>query len=124
MEKWADQAARGRSWPIDHVADDRVADSGEVDADLVGPAGFKFQPEQRVIAKALQYPKRRSRLAATRDDAHLLPVAPIASNRRFDPAARRLYEPVDERQVLFLDPMLTHLLDQILVREIGKRDDH
>src|SRR5512146_2654735 len=55
---------------VDGVARDRVPDRGEVDADLVGPAGDEVQLEQRPAVEALPDPVAGGRRAARRRDGH------------------------------------------------------
>ena len=88
---------------VGRVADDRMADRAEVNADLVRAAGGDRDLEQR---HALEVPREgdaRHRAARpARARRHLLPVARIAPDRRVD-APPGLHHAPHERDVFLLD---------------------
>ena len=89
------------------IAADRVPDRLEVHADLVRAPRVQAQAQQR---GALQRPLERevgARLARTGTaHGHARAHAWVASDRRLDRARARRRAPLDEREVLALDPPL------------------
>src|SRR5690606_9546658 len=69
---------------IDRVADDRVADVGEVYANLVRPTGVELGADQVRGPPALQPVQARACRAATLDNRHPLPVRGRPCDRLVD----------------------------------------
>src|ERR1019366_9775886 len=88
-----------RSGAVDGIARDGVPEGGQVDPDLVGPAGDEVDLEERPAPKALANPVARDGRPPVRDDGHPGPLARIASDRRLDPAGGRLDAPLDQGEV-------------------------
>src|SRR5450432_3565062 len=84
---------------IDGIADDRVADMGEMDADLMGPAGFQPAGNEADHAERRLQPPMGHRVATAllRDDGHFLALARMAPERRVDRSLRHGRAPPDER---------------------------
>ena len=110
---------------VDGISGDRQVDRGEVDADLVGPARLEPDVEQRVARQELTHIEVGDRIAR-RVGVERMPqgVAPVAADRRFDPAAARPWSPDDERDVMTIELMAAHELLQPAVRLLRARDDH
>src|SRR5258705_8286852 len=114
------------AWPsVDGVARDRETDGRKVRADLVGPAGLEPHVEQGVTFHYLAHLELGDRLTRL-VGVERLPqrVAPIAPDRRLDPAAAGSRASDDERDVV---PFQCPAADQILqtaVSLLGPGDDH
>src|SRR6185312_2232866 len=66
------------------IADDRMADRGEVDADLVRAAGLQRALDERRDRVALAWRDMRARRAAALDDGHRRARHRMAADRRID----------------------------------------
>ena len=78
VEALALQTKDGFLGSIYSVTQDRVANIGHVDADLVGAARLQFAAEVRAAFQGLQHLPMRDRRTTASDDRHFLPV-PLAS---------------------------------------------
>ena len=116
--RWAWRAWR-RTWigrlgafagAVELIAQDRVADLGQVDPDLVGPPGLQPAGQQaRRLAEALQRPRSASRPPRPLGRAPGHPaaaVAPVGDQGQVDPAGGGQEDSLDDRQVDALDRML------------------
>ena len=85
---------------VDAVADDGQVDRGQVDADLVRPAGLEADVEQRVAAEQPLDLEVRDGVAR-RVGVERVPrrLAAVAADRRLDPPRARARPAADERQV-------------------------
>src|SRR6478752_5300192 len=110
---------------VDRISGHRQVDRGEVDSDLVGPSRVEPDVEQRVTRQKLTDSKVSDRIAG-RIGGERMPqsVAPVAADRRFDPAAARPWSPDDERDVMTIELMAAHELLQPAVRLLRARDYH
>ena len=84
------RGGRGDAAQVDGIADQRVPDARQVDADLVRPPGREHDGEQARGRRpgALRRVVGQRRLAAPSDDGHALAVARVASDGALDvPAA-------------------------------------
>ena len=91
---------------VELVGQDRMADVGEMDADLVGPAGLRLAPHQGEAAEPLDdFVERHRRLAAVRGgaDGHLLADGRMEADRLLDVVAVALRDAVDQRQIFLVD---------------------
>ena len=84
---------------VDGVAGHRMADVGEVDADLVGPPGAQPHLQLGGLGMADQHPELGDGRPATIDDRHPLAVAGIAADRRIDGCAGLDQAAVHQRPV-------------------------
>jgi hypothetical protein len=101
--------ARRTSPPVEGVGDDRVADRGQMDADLVRAAGLREGPNQAVLAQSLDHFIASSRHSPLRPNRHLLALHRVPSDRLIDDAALRLGRADDEGQVLLVNLPRTEL---------------
>ena len=85
MEKLAFEmrVRRSRS-PIDLIADDWVADEGQMDPNLMRAAGLDRDFEQCGVRKSLDNVETRHRWPPRPHNGHPLPVLGVATNRRVD----------------------------------------
>ena len=74
-------AIAARVFPVYLVAQDRVADRMEMDADLVGSSGKNLAKNQSPLAKVLDDLKPGAGWPATIDDGHLLALYWMTSDR-------------------------------------------
>src|SRR5262249_58422042 len=107
---------------VERVADDRMADRAQVDADLVRAAGVDGDARERQYpAEVLGAHDPRHRLTAPpqprRLRRHLLPGPGIASDRRVDAPAGHHFAP-DQRGIFLLDLALAKLPRQLVVRAV------
>src|SRR3954447_16331593 len=72
---------------VDGIADDRMADRFEMDADLVRAARTEDAAEHGRVAQLLDHFEIGDGVAAAGNDGHALAVARIARDRRVDRAA-------------------------------------
>src|SRR5579862_8989124 len=97
--------ARRLGWlwvAIGAVADDRMADGGKMDANLVGAPRLELHFDQRAPARLAQLTEARACFAPAprgRDDSHALALARIAPDRRLDDALDGREVPFDQRKV-------------------------
>ena len=93
----------GLARPVDPVAEDRMADLGQVDPDLVGPAGLEPAGQQAGrLAEALQRPRSASRPRRPRGLGPGHPaaaVAPVGDQGQVDPAGRGQEDSLDDGEV-------------------------
>lgn len=86
--------------PVDGVTHDGKVDRGEVDANLVRPAGLEANLEQRVPADQLvhlEVGRRLSRMVGVERPAR--GIGAIAADRGLDPAPPRAWAPAHERDI-------------------------
>ena len=105
----------GRRWPYVGVADERVTDRLQVDADLVGTAGFETALEPRQLGRGVEpfdEPVLGSRRPAVGDHGHAERVAPVASDRSVDDAVRGVGVTPHERHVTTARRVRRELGDQ------------
>ena len=111
---WACRAWRGKgdrelgpgARPVDRVDDDRVSDLGQIDADLVGPAGL--EPAGHLagnLAEALDDLEVSHGGKTLGKDAGnpVAAVAAIGNQGHIDPARGGQEHPLDDRQVVPLN---------------------
>src|SRR4029077_18933444 len=93
--------------------------------DLVGPPRLEPDVEQRVARQELTHSEVGDGITG-RVGVERMPqgVAPVAADRRFDPAASRPWSPDDERDVMTIEFMAAHELLQPSVRLLRARDYH
>src|SRR5215213_4260790 len=85
MEKLAIESRTFRTLlPVQRVSNNRMADEGQVDPNLVGATGFDGNLEQRHVRKSLDNVETRYRRAPGPQYGHPLPVLGIAPDRRVD----------------------------------------
>ena len=112
----------GAAIAVHRVADQRVADGGEVDADLVGPAGLQRARQPGQIGGdvvALDQPVLGAGRAAVGDDRHLQRVGRIASDRGVDDAVGGLGVTPHDRVVATTSRVVSELCDQSLAGVLG-----
>ena len=114
--------------PVDatvrRVADDRVANRAQVDANLMRSAGGDRDVQQRDAPQVLRLGDTRDRAPRTPcAGGHLLPVAGVASDRLVD-AASGLDDAPDERDVFLLDLAVVELTRELAMRRVILRDHH
>src|SRR5947199_369393 len=122
MQKKAAQRCLGGS-AVKAVAHDRMADAGEVYADLVRAASSDLNLEQRAIGETPQDAILAPRLAALghpRRHAH----APhrVASDRLLDPSTLRLDHSVHQSEIRFADTAGGELPGQTAMGAVGLGD--
>ena len=109
---------------VERVARHRVADRGEVDADLVRAAAVDADAEQRGAVEALERAPAGPRLASARGShRHALAANRVAADRPVDLAGRARGDPEHERHVLLLDRARGELARERPVRRIVLGDD-
>ena len=107
---------------VRRIADQRMAERRQVDADLVRASGLEATGEQRRDAEALEHVVVRARGLAGRDDRHRRALRRMAADRRVDGAAAR--EVADrERHVLAPDGARLQLAHEVRLRLQRLRDD-
>src|SRR5215213_7422964 len=74
----------GTRSPVQRVSNNRMADEGQVDTNLVGATSFDRNLEQRHVRKSLDNVETRYRRAPGPQNRHPLPVLGIAPDRRVD----------------------------------------
>src|SRR5207237_2531055 len=85
---------------VDAVADDRVAERGEMHAQLVRPTRVRAEAEQRRIREPLEHLEvGDGRAWAAAPDAHPFPLARVPSEWPVDRPARARDAAVDRRQL-------------------------
>ena len=94
------------------VADQREAHMGHVHADLVGTAGFEFDPHMRVRAEAFEYAIVADRRLAAVGHRHALAHAAVTADRRVDLATGGDH-PDHDALVDAADRALLQLVDQV-----------
>ncbi len=116
---------------VRRVAEERVAGLGEVDPDLVRPAGVqRHVHERRTRPRIRSAPRKRLEGPPRGDGAPRVgparrvtgPVAPVAAVRRVEPPLRR-ERAVAERDVRLLDRAALPLRLEGGERRLGPRDD-
>lgn len=114
----------GRAPTVDRVAEDRVANVGEVNANLMRPAGTQRDPQQGVTGRQLQAAEFGDRRASVGDDRHPLPVLGIPADRRFD-SCLGIWQLADRnRPVLATHASSLKLVCQIAMTLVVARDHH
>jgi len=106
----AHPAAAGAA--VHRIADQRMADMGEVHADLVGAAGGELATQQRGVRAeaALRRVAGQRRLAApVADHRHFLPVMRVAADIALDLAGRRHRQAPDHGAIIPVDAALGEL---------------
>src|SRR5919201_536033 len=101
--RWRPPGAVGR------IARDRVANRGEVDAELVGASGQQQRLDERPVAEALADREASLRRAAAGTDGHALAMAWVAPDRRIDQPFVLADVAADEQQVVLLSCAALHL---------------
>jgi hypothetical protein len=93
------------AWTIDGIADDRQSDGGQVDADLMGPAGLEPAGHERgAAAEPLEDAVVRHRVAAFVIVGHAgTAVAAVSDEGSVDPAGVEVGRALNHRQILALD---------------------
>jgi len=110
--------------PVDRVADDWQVDRGQVNADLVRPAGLEADREQRVVRQEPLELEMRDRLAGRiRVERLTERIVTVAADRRLDAAASRARPATDERQIAAVERPLANELLQSAVGLLGAGDD-
>ena len=109
---------------VDRVSDDRQVDRGQVNPDLVRPAGLEPHVQQRVPAEQLGHLEVSHGLAR-RVGVERLPrrVVPVAADRRLDPSTPGARPAADERQVVALDLPARNQILKSLVGLVRARHD-
>jgi len=118
-----------RTLPSVHrVANDRESSVGEVDADLVRPAGHRSDMEERpplgTVGVGRDARKSGRRLAAARPDDHPPPVHGIAADRRLDDDGLLAGVTPDQGEVFLLEPPALELPREGELGDVVLRDDH
>ena len=72
---------------VEGIADDRVVDGRQVDANLVGTAGGGMHVQQGVAWEVLPHHVLGLCLSSMLHNGHTLPVPGVAANSRLDTAA-------------------------------------
>src|SRR5207245_5384839 len=117
-------AATSGAGAVDAVADDRVAERGEVDAELMGPPGLRTQAQQRRPRQPLEDLELRDRGPwPPAAQAHPLPLVRMAPDRPVDDPARPRDASVHQSKVGFLDRALAELSREPLERRRRARDE-
>ena len=122
MEELAPQARLGS--PVRRIAGDGQADRGEVNANLVRPAGLQSHAQQGVLGQELDHFEVGDRfLRRLRVERHSRRVAAVAADGSFDPSLPRPRPAADERQVLPLEGMPADECRESRVGLLGAGDD-
>ena len=109
---------------VQRVADNRMADGAQVDANLMCPPGVNRHLTERETGQMMGARDARHRLARIfRPRRHLLPIGRVATDRRIDPSSG-LHDPPDQRDVLLLDLAIVELTRQLLMRAVVLGDHH
>src|SRR5262249_48671628 len=101
-----DDLGRGEeAWTIDGIADDRQSEGGQVDADLMGPAGLEPAGNERGAApEPLEDAVVRHRMAAFVIVGHAATAtAAVGDEGYVDPAGVEVGRALNHRQILALD---------------------
>lgn len=104
--------------PVDRITQHRVMNVGEVDAHLVGAAGFERDLEERVAAGEHESPEVGNGGFSADNNRHSLPVFLVAANRGVDLCRGVAHLTDDDRPVLTLHHSLLQLAGQSLVRYV------
>src|SRR5439155_572763 len=112
--------AMARAATVHHVADQRVTDMLEVNADLVRAPRFQPAFDQRRAAEALQDAKRSARRLAAVRYRHANPRADVAAHRGIDHSARRRIA-LHDREVHAAHRPIGELLREVGLRGYGFR---
>src|SRR5215831_11031390 len=119
--------------PVGGVTQDRVADMGKVDPDLMGAAGFQRALQQAGnglavgARKALQDFPMGDGLASAGADRLLVAGMRMAAERRIDRSLRAIRRAPDKCKIAAPERpfgLLRELLAQRPVRPVGLGDDH
>src|SRR5438034_8043888 len=81
------------------IAGDRVAERGEVDADLVSPPGVEVTAHECISTFSLDDLVASAGEAAALDDGHPLALPRIPADRSFELARAGLDHPADDGEV-------------------------
>src|SRR5262245_44381409 len=110
---------------VDVVADDGMAQRGQVYADLVGAPRLQARLERREVGEALEHAIARDRALATAGgaDRHLDPIARMAPDRRVDDPLARANAPVHDGEIAARHRARGHLLHQVVVGCLRLGDD-
>ena len=112
----------GPSAAVRGIADERMAERGEMHADLVRAAGLEPAAQQRRVAEALEDVDVRARRLARGDDRHRRALGRMAADRRVDRVAAREVAR-GEREVLARHRARLQLAHEVGVRRQRLRDD-
>src|SRR6266542_4682346 len=111
--------------PVDGVARNREVDRGEMDADLVCPAGLELDVEECMAREQLEQLELRHRIARGRSVERTPErIAAVAADRRFDTSTARARPAHDERQVAPLERTVADESLKAPMRLFRTRDDH
>jgi len=109
---------------VGRVADDGMADGAQVNTDLMrAPCVNRHLTEREPWQMMRARDPSDGVSRAARPRGHLQSIRRIASDRRFD-AAARLHDAPHERDVLFLDFMVVKLTRELVMRRIILGNDH
>ena len=110
---------------ISGVADDGVIDRGEVDSDLVRPAGLDVDVEQCEFLEPLTHFPDRQCVSAICGDGHLRPVPAVAGDGPIDGAFAFPRAAVDESDVGFFYCAVAELFGEGIVSLVvlGNEDE-
>ena len=124
----AEQVAQGEpvAAGVGLVGEDRVADVGQVDADLVGPARLRLAAHQGEAPEPLDHLVEGHRLLAAvlgAADRHLLAVGRVEADRPLDVVAVALGDARHQRQVFLVDRPLLELGGELAVGQVVLGDE-
>jgi hypothetical protein len=108
------------------IGEDRMADVGQVDADLVGPTGLRLTANQGVAVEAFEHLVERHGFLASvldRSDGHFLAVDWVHPERLLDEVAVSGRHPVNQGEIFLADRPLLELFGQELVSLVVLGDD-
>ena len=110
--------------PVEGVARDREPDGGEVDADLVRPAGLETNAEERARRQDLEHLEVRDRVARRgRVERVATGVGAVSSDRSLDSPALGARRPDNEGEIAPLEAATADEVLQTAVRLGRPRDD-
>src|SRR5579875_1650579 len=113
MQELAAQGQRSATASIDGIACYRIADSSQVDANLMRAPRFELYQQQRMPGEALQHAEAGARLASrSRGNVHLLAMPWITTNGGIYASAIKRHNAINERQIALYYRVALHLLDQ------------
>ncbi len=104
------------------IADQRMSERGQVNADLVRAAGLEAAGEQRAVAETLAHLIARDGCFAGRDDRHRRAPDRMTADRRVD---RATMDDVSggERQIFAVDALCLQLAHKLCLGDLGLGHD-
>lgn len=85
-QRWPGPLGRPGPRAVRSIADQRMADRGEMDADLMGASGLELDTQQTMPSETFEDSVARARGASIGDHGHARALGRMAADRGVDPA--------------------------------------